>query len=345
MDWSVRMATGSNAACPILVIHADWGSAPGKRWMARARRRDGAFVLHAPERVGDPSTLLERVGDDARTGGALLGFDFPIGLPLVYARRAGITDFKAFLAETGRGIWSHFYDVAETADEISLYRPFYPKRPGGTSQRHLLEGLGVSSRAELFRVCDRPAGQLPEASPIFWTLGGKQVGKAALLGWREVLVPALASAAHVALWPFDGDLAGLLQPGRTVLAETYPAEMYRHLGVRFAAGPAGEPWGKRSQNGRRRQAAALMESARASECTLRPELEQEIEDGFGKRADGEDRFDAVVGLLGMLQVVLGLRSPGEPQDAEVRTIEGWMLGRPQGRLRVSARRTESAGSV
>lgn len=322
------MPMDTTTSRPGLVIHADWGSVPNKRWMSRADRRDGSYTLSVPERVGDPTRLVGRARDEANEGAALLGFDFPIGLPLAYARRAGVTDFRTFLAGTGRGEWARFYDVAETADEIGLHRPFYPRRPGGTSQRYLLEGLGVSSITELLRVCDRPADRLPAASPIFWTLGGKQVGKAALLGWREVLLPALAAGEHVALWPFDGDLADLLRSGRTVLAETYPAEMYRHLGVRFAAGPAGEPWGKRSRNGRRRQAAALMESARASGCTLRPELEQEIEDGFGKRADGEDRFDAVVGLLGMLQVVLGLRPPGEPQNAEVRTIEGWMLGRP-----------------
>lgn len=45
--------------------------------------------------------------------------------------------------------------------------------------------------------------------------------------------------------------------------------------------------------------------------------------GAGK--DGEDRFDAVVGLLGMLDVVLGNRRPGEPEDDTTR-IEGWILG-------------------
>ena len=52
----------------------------------------------------------------------------------------------------------------------------------------------------------------------------------------------------------------------------------------------------------------------------------EIEDGFGAGADGEDRFDAVVGLLGMLGVVRGRRCSGEPDDPVVRRVEGWILG-------------------
>ena len=46
---------------------------------------------------------------------------------------------------------------------------------------------------------------------------------------------------------------------------------------------------------------------------------------FGARNDGEDRFDAVVGLLGMLDVVLGNLPSGEPEDDTTR-VEGWILG-------------------
>ncbi|MBK9693254.1 MAG: hypothetical protein IPO73_16460, partial [Gemmatimonadetes bacterium] len=48
----------------------------------------------------------------------------------------------------------------------------------------------------------------------------------------------------------------------------------------------------------------------------------EIATGFAT----EDDFDAFAGLLGMLLVVLGHRAPGEPADAEVRAVEGWILG-------------------
>jgi hypothetical protein len=54
-------------------------------------------------------------------------------------------------------------------------------------------------------------------------------------------------------------------------------------------------------------------------------LIDEIEDGFGP-GGGDDRFDAAVGLFGMLNVVLGRRPSGEPDDPVVRRIEGWILG-------------------
>ena len=57
-----------------------------------------------------------------------------------------------------------------------------------------------------------------------------------------------------------------------------------------------------------------------------PDLRAEIQDGFGDRSDGEDRFDAVVGLFGMLNVVLGNRSSGEPDTELVQKVEGWILG-------------------
>ena len=72
---------------------------------------------------------------------------------------------------------------------------------------------------------------------LFWTLGGQQVGKAAISGWTQVLAPALRRLGDnpsISIWPFSGCLADLLQPGSTVLAETYPAEYYAHLGVAFS---------------------------------------------------------------------------------------------------------------
>lgn len=48
-----------------------------------------------------------------------------------------------------------------------------------------------------------------------------------------------------------------------------------------------------------------------------------IEQGF---PNGNDAFDAVIGLFGMLEVVLGYRATGEPIDKAVSDIEGWILG-------------------
>ena len=137
---------------PELVVHADWGSAPKKRWMARAVRQNGRYLASPPELAGSPPTLLSRLRADAGAGGCLfLGFDFPIGVPSVYAGLAGLQSFLGLLPLLGTGPWADFFTIAEQPDQISLSRPFYPYRPGGTCHQHLLDGLGVASMQELLR--------------------------------------------------------------------------------------------------------------------------------------------------------------------------------------------------
>ena len=45
---------------------------------------------------------------------------------------------------------------------------------------------------------------------------------------------------------------------------------------------------------------------------------------------GDDAFDAMVGALGMLQVVQGIRAPGTPDDPKVHASRRLDI-RPQGR--------------
>lgn len=289
--------------------------------MARAALRNGQYVAHAPEPVGDASTLIHRLRLYAAADTTiLLGFDFPIGLPLSYAERMGVKEFLALLPEFGSGEWSDFYDVAERAEQISLRRPFYPKRPSHTRLHHLLDTLDVESVDHLLRRCDKAHAGRQAAAPIFWTMGAKQVGKAAISGWRDVLAPALRSPVlDVAVWPFDGTLDELLRQRHSVIAETYPAEFYRHLGLDVRS--------KRDRADRQANAPALLRWADEINVALSPEMRSAIEDGFGSLSDGDDQFDATVGLFGMLNVVLGRRSPGEPEDSTICRIEGWMLGR------------------
>lgn len=64
----------------------------------------------------------------------------------------------------------------------------------------------------------------------------------------------------------------------------------------------------------------------AGEMRLFPELIQQIESGFSADKSGEDPFDALVGLVSMLDVVSGRRRVAPPLDDEVRRVEGWILG-------------------
>jgi hypothetical protein len=68
-----------------------------------------------------------------------------------------------------------------------------------------------------------------QACCLFWMLGGNQVGKAAIVGWRHVLALALRGERPVSLWPFDVPERSLLAPGNVVVAETYPAKCYGWL--------------------------------------------------------------------------------------------------------------------
>ena len=225
-----------------------------------------------------------------------------------------------FLSALAGGAWPEFANLAETPAEISLQRPFYPRGTSGVCQRHLFDAHGVVDMDALRRRCERAQPGRRAACSLFWTLGGQQVGRGALSGWIETLLPALArSDLDVALWPFDGELNDLLNRRAVTVAETYPTEFYSHLGITLRGS-------KRKQAPRTENAATMLGWAKRSGVRLSSGLRAEIKDGFGSKADGEDRFDAVVVLFGMLNILLGHRETGEPRNDPNLPIEGWILG-------------------
>lgn len=304
---------------PRLVAHCDWSKDARKRWMATAVREAGRWRIEAPEPVGETGTLLERLGARSGAPGAVLaGFDFPIGLPLAYGLQTAWPGFRQALAQLGSGPWAQWFEVCDERAQIAPARPFYPAAPGGRKREHLLAGLGLASMDELLRRCERATAQRPAACSLFWTLGGNQVGKAAISGWREVLQPRLAD---IALWPFDGALGQLLAHGRTIVAETYPGDTYGRLGI------GRQPrWSKRTQAGRVAVAPRLLDWLARRAHAAAPGLRGAIAAGLGPDAGGEDRFDALVGLFGMLDVVDGHQPEGMPHDPDELRWEGWILG-------------------
>ena len=303
---------------PALAVHADWSVHPQKRWMAQAvRQPGGGYLALPPAPVGALDGFWAELAAGAAPGAILVGFDFPIGLPAAYARQAGIDDFLEALERFDAG----FYSVAKTPEEISLARPFYPDRPGGRRRQQLLDGLRLESWNSLHRRCDRATASRPAACPMFWAIGGNQVGKAAIVGWRDLLVPARRNGVDLAIWPFDGALADLIHAHRFVVAETYPGEVYGHLGLSLRG-----RGGKRSQAARMANAARLLDWASASYLALAPALAAEIIAGFGSQPGADDPFDAVIGLFGLINVVGGARPSSEPDNLAVRRLEGWILG-------------------
>lgn len=310
----------SHARVRMIAAHADWSIAPAKRWIAAARRGgDGAWAAAAPEPVGDPARRLDALL--AEGGPVALGLDLPLGLPRDYAAGCAEPDFPAFL----RGLAARpgFFEVNPGLETVCRDRPFYPARGvrGMTRAAHAA-ALGLASGAAgLSRRCDRATAERPAGAPVFWTLGANQSGKAAIAAWRDWLAPALAApgGAPIRLWPFEGGLHDLLAPGRAVVAEVYPAEALRHCGLRLAGS-------KRAQGPRRALGPALLAAMAARRVHPSAGLAAAVADGFGPDAAGEDRFDCVIGLLGLIGVLDGARPDVVPEDPWIRRWEGWVLG-------------------
>ena len=244
-----------------------------------------------------------------------LGADLPIGLPRAYAAQRPEGDFRRFLARTRD--WPDFYRVCATLDELAPERPFYPARgiKGMTRAAHAT-ALGLGGASGLSRACDRATAERPAGAPLFWTLGANQTGKAAITAWRELLLPALDT---LRLWPFDGAFLGLLRPGGIAIAETYPAEAMRHLAIPTKGS-------KRRQADRTAVAPALLAAMDRLRVTPDAAMRAAVTTGFGADAAGEDRFDCVLGLLCVINVLAGNRPDTAPDDLWLHTWEGWVLG-------------------
>lgn len=324
-----------------LVAHADWSgdraNSGAKRQVAIARRDGRRWVAEPPRPVGEPMALVaamlgECAGRAGRAG--LLALDFPIGLPIAYARRelGRHASFPEFLdaADPAR---DDFFRIAATLEECSAARPFFPagSASGKGVKAAFLARIGLDA-GTLLRACDRKGPGVAAACGIFWTLGANQVGKAALAGWRELVWPCRRRGWNVGLWPFDGTLDALGRSRALTIAECYPAEGYSRM--RFARAPAARsgngghaPTGKRTQAWRRFHADTIRRFATANRIHLAPPLLDAITDGFGTAASGEDAFDAVIGLFATIEVAAGRRGEGPIERPAITSWEGWMLGR------------------
>jgi hypothetical protein len=319
-----------------VVAHADWSVDPRKRWVAIARRDGDAWHLAAPVPVGEVATFLERLRGEAAGGAVALGLDLPIGLPRAYAAQLPERDFLHFLSAIATR--PQFFEVCATLAEVGPGRPFYPMRGtrGMTRAAHAI-ALGFEGAAGLSRTCDRATAERPAGAPLFWTLGANQSGKAAIAAWQHLLLPSLD---QIRLWPFAGPYRDLLTPGAVALAETYPAEALRHLGIRLRGS-------KRRQSDRAAVAERLFEAMHRLTVTADPELRRVAADGFGADAAGEDRFDCVLGVLCVLNVLIGNRPDSAPSDPWIRDWEGWVLGQtalPREELRQTKKRRVRLGA-
>ncbi|MCU0945848.1 MAG: DUF429 domain-containing protein [Rubritepida sp.] len=303
----------------LIAAHADWSVDPRKRWAVVARKDGATWQVEAPRPVVDPAGFAQALL--AEGAPAALGLDLPLGVPRGYAAQRPEAGFLPFLA--ARAGDTRFFTVNPMLDGVTLDAPFYPARgvKGMTRAAHAA-ALGLDGPRALNRWCDAATALRPAGAPVFWTLGANQSGKAAIAAWRDWLAPALAAGAPLDLWPFAGGLHALLRRGRLAVAEVYPAEALRQLGLRLAGS-------KRSQAPRRALAAALAAAMDALGAEPTPALRAALEDGFGADAAGEDRLDATLGVLALIAVLDGRRADHIPDDGWVRRWEGWVLGQAE----------------
>lgn len=275
--------------------------------------------MEAPRPAPDLGALADALrGED---GPAVLGLDLPLGVPRLYAAQRPESGFVEFLRR--RAGDPRFFTVSTTLETVGLDAPFYPMRglKGMTRASHAA-ALGLPGADALHRWCDSATATRPAGAPPFWTLGANQSGKAGLSAWREWLAPALAEHAPLDLWPYAGKLHGLLRAGRLTVAEVYPAEALRQLGLRLRGS-------KRDRAARLTLAEPLRAVMARLRVTPSQALTAAIADGFGADAAGEDRLDCTLGLLALIAVLDGHRPDFIPEDDAVRRWEGWVLGQAE----------------
>ncbi len=272
--------------------------------------------MEAPRPVGDPAAFLGVLRAEARGAPVALGVDLPIGVPRTYAARRPEPGFLQFLA-TIRD-WPDFFRVCDTLTDIRADRPFYPARgiKGMTRASHAA-ALGLGGASGLSRACDQATAERPSGAPLFWTLGANQSGKAAIAAWRDMLLPALGD--RVRLWPFEGPFRALLAQGFVTIAETYPAEALRHLGIKLRGS-------KRRQSDRAAVAAPLLAAMARLDVVPSAALIDAVIGGLGSDPAGEDRFDCLLGVLCVINVLAEHRPDTTPDDPWLTTWEGWVLG-------------------
>jgi hypothetical protein len=304
----------------MIAAHADWSIDPAKRFTTIGRKAGGFWVLDVPRLTGDVAALLPRLARAAGGEAVVLGIDCPIGLPLAYAAQLdGLPNFPVFL----RGLHpeSPFFQVAREIEEVSLARPFYPAGTvvGMGHKLALAQKLGMGEPRKMSRLVDLATASRPAAGQLFWTLGPNQCGKAALAAWRDVLLPGLATLP-MRLWPFDGPLRELAARGSITVAETYPAEAMRHLGIKLEGS-------KRDQAARQAVAGQIFDAMNRLNVRRPIELTLAVGKGFGTAPNADDAFDSLIGALGLINVLTGNRPDAPPGPVDM--WEGWVLGQTE----------------
>jgi hypothetical protein len=281
--------------------------------VAVACRRKDSYEIEKMYSPDNANSLIPELQELSAAGTCLIGFDFPIGLPSAYGINRAFDSWREAMVIIQKPSSGKFFEVSDTP---SLQQPFYPKSPGKKGQHRrarLVKAMGFDEEHQLYRTCEQPTDHRRRASCLFWTIGGQQVGRAALHGWQHALLPHRNA---ISMWPFDGSLAQLFALPKPVIVEMYPAEYYHLINA-----PRGR-WSKRKSADRKALAVGIYRHLKKLGVSMTDVVSRAVDKGF----DSEDEFDAFVGLLGMLSVVLGHLPTDPPPRVPDISIEGWIFG-------------------
>lgn len=262
----------------------------------------------------------QSLANHGKTNAIWLGLDMPIGFLNAWYDGVNIKDFKALITVFHSHGLQDFFKVCETPDQIRHDRPFYPQSSGlkGSVKRdHLIKALGLPNFDALHRACEFPTDKRNAACPSFWTLGANQVGKGMLHGLKHLIIPGYEDGFHI--WPFSGDLETCTQKPGVTLIETYPGEIYGWFDIPSELT-------KSNQNSRKNYLHQLCDNARTKGIEISPAVWADIADGFGPEDGKDDAFDALIGVMGLIEIAEGRRPEHLPHTPTVLEREGWIVG-------------------
>jgi hypothetical protein len=339
---------GPSSRGPSMIIHCDWSVDPNKQCLVVAQRSaTGFYEVRGPQSVGgmtskkgnkqSHSPLLDLIAESSSTaagnaGGLWLGFDFPIGVPSGWAEKAGFRNFRDVLKRLSNDS-AKMFEPCTTFNDASADRPFVENLRGEGIQAKWACRIGFPMQDRklvgLKRVCEVEGGQ-----SLFWLVGANQVGKAALNGWRNILLPLLGignengpgnlpEPSAIKLYPHDlaPNFAFQSDANSVVIFETYPAIAWKMLCKR-------ETYRKTSTSDRKSIGSRIIEWADQLNASLVDGLRAEIESGFDCK-NGDDRMDALIGALHMIEVAQSGQLSTPTTGVNLR-LEGWILGRDAG---------------
>jgi hypothetical protein len=207
---------------PQVILCADWGKDLHKRavFVADVSSRS---VRRAAPRAWSLAAVLEEANRWTRSGPVLAAFDLPLSAPASYlAAAARVPSWRSpatFVDFLPRACSTpHFFEPTSSPADWKVERPLFAVPPGAGGLTAYVEAAG-KQRVDLLRTIDRKT----RAKTMFATSGiPGTVGSSACDLWRE-LGPRLTSDREFALWPFEGELAGLWRPYMSRRAFRRPA--------------------------------------------------------------------------------------------------------------------------